>query len=93
VSTDATRPIRSAPGTNVEADAFNILLAAIDGDWRRIRDTVKEQDRYTNERCLACFTVWFAIIMRNLPEELRNTFLNHYREVASNATAEQQTTR
>ncbi len=77
-------PIPAVPG-NVEVDSFNIVAAAVAGDWRSIRDICAAQDRYTNERTLACVTVWFSIVMRNLPDDTRLLFLNHFRDVVSEA--------
>ena len=71
-------PIPAVPG-NVEVDSFNIVVAAVAGDWESIRDICAMQDRYANESTLARVTVWFSIVMRNLPDDTRLMFLDHIR--------------
>ena len=71
-------PIPAVPG-NVEVDSFNIVVAAVAGDWESIRDICAIQDRYANESTLARVTVWFSIVMRNLPDDTRLMFLDHIR--------------
>jgi hypothetical protein len=81
--TVAVKPIRAVPGTNVEVDAFNLLLAGITGDMTTIEETVSAQDRLTNEHTLACALVWFSIALRAMPEDFSLMMLRHFRKVAS----------
>jgi hypothetical protein len=84
MSEDYPSPVPSVPTIeadpgNADVDSFNILIAAVDRDWRSIRDIVRTQDRMTNEATLMRTTVWLSIILRSLPDEVRLMFLNSFR--------------
>ncbi len=77
-------PIDSTPGVNVEADAFNVLLAAKRGEFLTIKDIVASQDRLTNEKVLACVLTWFVNLLDNVPT-VAEALLLHHRKVIIDA--------
>lgn len=70
-----------APGENPEADAFNILLAALGGDLKDIQEIVSMLDRFEVEQTLACMLAWLCGLLNNVPT-LGTAYLLHCRKVA-----------
>ena len=73
--------IPTVPGENPEADAFNILLAGLAGDWRRIHGIVRLQERVEVEQTLACMLAWLCGLLGNVPT-IGTAYLLHCRGIA-----------
>ena len=71
-------PIPSVPGENPAADAHNILVWGLHGDWKRIEREVGVQDRIEVEQTLAMVLCMLCVVLKALPDKIGCHFMEHF---------------
>jgi hypothetical protein len=73
--------IKLPPRESAGVDAYNLLLGSINGD-DVIIDAYGNHAGDTAIEMLAASMAWLTILMQAMPDELREHFLAHFREIA-----------
>lgn len=75
-------PIPSVPGENPAADAYNILVWGLHGDWQHIQHEVGTQDRIEVEQTLALTLCMLCVVLKALPDQVGCSFMEHFEKVS-----------
>ena len=78
----AYAPVPTMPGDNPEADAYNVLVYALNGDWKRMRAEANSLDRYELEQSLAMSYAMLSSILHSLPPEVGCRYMTHFETTA-----------